>query len=64
VISLAGRIEALVAFDESVIDGHAALLLGLGEGLGANAREVQSTWTEPQSGVEVWAGCRVRLERI
>lgn len=64
VISHAGRLEALVTLDESVTDGHAALLLGLGEGLGANARRVQSTWTEPQSGVEVWAGCRVRLERI
>jgi anaerobic selenocysteine-containing dehydrogenase len=64
VISPAGRVEALVAFDESVMDGHAALLLGLGEGFGANVRQVQSTWTEPQSNVEVWAGCRVRLERI
>ena len=63
-VSPAGRIEALVAFDESVMNGHVALLLGLGEGLGADVRQAQSSWTEPESGIEVWSGCRVRLERV
>ena len=63
-VSPAGRIEALVALDESVMDGHVALLLGLGENLGVNVRQAQSSWTEPESGIEMWAGCRVRLERL
>ena len=62
--NLAGALEALVDIDESVMDGHVALLLGLGDGLGSNVRQVLDPAPEPGSGLQAWAGCRVRLERV
>jgi anaerobic selenocysteine-containing dehydrogenase len=62
-----GRLEALVALDESVMDGHVALLLGLGqcEGeQGGNAQRLTATTPEPVSGRATWTACRVSLERI
>jgi len=59
-----GRMEAVVALDESVMDGHAAVLLGLGEGVGGNVRRIESSLAEEGSGVQAWAGCRVTVERV
>ncbi|WP_027191635.1 molybdopterin-dependent oxidoreductase [Fundidesulfovibrio putealis] len=62
-----GRMEALVDLDESVMDGHVALLLGLGQHEGepgGNAQRVTATTPEPLSGRATWAACRVSLERI
>lgn len=62
-----GRMEALVDVDESVMDGHVALLLGLGqcEGEpGGNAQRLTATTPEPASARTTWANCRVSLERI
>ncbi|MFP5221422.1 MAG: menaquinone reductase molybdopterin-binding-like subunit QrcB [Acidobacteriota bacterium] len=62
-----GRMEALVELDESVMDGHVALLLGLGqcEGEpGGNAQRLTATTPEPVSGRATWTACRVGLERI
>ncbi|WP_279343229.1 molybdopterin-dependent oxidoreductase [Fundidesulfovibrio terrae] len=59
-----GHLEAVVALDESVMDGHAAMLLGLGEGIGGNVRSALSTLPEPGTGLQAWAGCRVTVERL
>lgn len=62
-----GRLDALVDVDESVMDGHVALLLGLGqcEGEpGGNAQRLTATTPEPVTARATWAACRVSLERI
>jgi len=62
-----GRLEAMVDLDESVMDGHVALLLGLGqvEGEpGGNALRLTATTPESVSGRATWTACRVSLERI
>jgi len=59
----AGAVQARLAIDESVMDGHLALDLGRGEGQGGHVRQVESFSPEPGSGASVWAGCRVSLER-
>ena len=64
-VSDAGRLEALAELDESVMDGHVALLLGLGmDGIGVNLHRLTATTPEPASGRETWAACRVSLERV
>lgn len=67
VVGPAGEISAVVRLDESVMDGHVALLAGLGDGAGASVRRVESSLPEPGFGpdsrVQAWAGCRVRLEK-
>jgi anaerobic selenocysteine-containing dehydrogenase len=57
-----GQVEAVVALDESVMDGHAAMLLGL-EGSG-DVRRALSALPEPGSGLRSFAGCRVAVERL
>ncbi len=55
VVSSAGAIPALMEIDETVMDGHVALLSGLGrlgfddmfKGLGANVRAAMVPWPEP-----------------
>jgi anaerobic selenocysteine-containing dehydrogenase len=64
VSSPAGAVEAMLAIDESVMDGHVALDLGLGQGQGGYVRRLAAFAPEPGSGVSVWAGCRVSLELL
>lgn len=70
VVSDAGAIPAVLEIDETVMDGHVAMLAGLGRagfdgiyaGMGANVRTVMAPLPEPgpePGGGMVWAGCAV-----
>ncbi|MFZ5426012.1 MAG: molybdopterin-dependent oxidoreductase [Thermodesulfobacteriota bacterium] len=58
-----GKVDAVVVIDESVADGHVLLPLGLDESPGGDPLAAASALPEPGSGVQVFAGCRVRVER-
>jgi len=59
-----GKVDAVVVIDESVMDGHVLLPLGLDKSLGGDPLAVASALPEPVSGVQAFAGCRVGVERI
>lgn len=58
-----GKVDAVVVIDESVADGHVLLPLGLEDSRGGDPLAAASALPEPVSGVQVFAGCRVRVER-
>ena len=60
-VGQAGEFVGVVVLDETVMDGHLAVRL-LAE-QGASVMRAASWRAEPGSGLAVWDGCRVRLER-
>lgn len=56
--STAGSLEAVAVMDESVMDGHVAV-----PGCAPGVRRTLAAWPEPGSGMSVWSGCRVKVER-
>jgi anaerobic selenocysteine-containing dehydrogenase len=56
--STAGSMEAVAVIDESVMDGHV-----FAPGGAPGTRLVLAASPEPGSGLSVWNGCRIKLER-